>query len=301
MIGKGIGQRAALFAVVISVTIGLASPQPSSAVADETATPFCEGGVLHDYLTPLEHLPSLHAPSATGQIGFGPAGLRLVAFPSLVAAPTGYSNSFRGSPGYRLFFDRSTPVKPLNWFTTATLARVDQRGRAVDITYRKRRHLVALTPRHGGGVSFPAPPPAMYRLTVVFRTEDGEKLGEYGFYFRVVEPTQEAMLTLSAASYSPEQTVLGRIDNLGTELALYGDPYVIERLGGSTWTKTPESPSLPYDPLYPADPGLAGSHCSPFRIPPSMQPGRYRMSKDIYRLAPGHELTTLTAEFEITP
>jgi hypothetical protein len=287
--------------MAIGVSVGSASIQPATALTDETAAPFCEGGVLHDYLTPLERLTKLHAPPATGQLPFGPAGLYLVPSPSLIAAPTGYSNSIDGSPGYRLFFDRSAPVKPVDWFTTTTLARVDQRGRTVDIAYRKRRHLLALTPGHGGGVNFPAPPPAMYRLTVVFRTEDGEKLGGYGFYFRVVEPTQEAMLTLSASSYSPEHTVLGRIDNLGTELALYGDPYVIERLDGSTWTKTPESPNFPYGQLYHADAGLAGSHCSSFRIPPSMQPGRYRMSKEILRLAPGHELTTLTAEFEITP
>jgi hypothetical protein len=48
---------------------------------------------------------------------------------------------------------------------------------------------------------------------------------------------------------------------------------------------------------------LSSNRCSPFWIPPGMQPGRYRMSKEIeygFWSAPrGRHRVRLTAEFEI--
>jgi hypothetical protein len=135
--------------------------------------------------------------------------------------------------------------------------------------------------------------PTAYRVTVVFRNKSAHKLGGFGFYFRVVTPIQNVRLGLNSSSYSPEQTVFGRIENFGTETVRYGAPYVIERLEGTTWVTAPETPRVFIMPLYGASPGKSGSPCSSFWIPPAMASGRYRMSKEINRAI------KLMAEFDI--
>lgn len=275
----------------------LASAQASPAITYEPEPPFCEGSLARDFLAPFERMPKLPAPAPTGRIGFGPASLRLQPLPPLLVN--------EGSVGYKISLRRPSRPVYVNWDMTTTLTRIDWRGRPIETLDIVHRHVKAVRPRRGAGVHFDvSKKPAVYRVTAVFRSQSGRKLGTYGFYFRVVALTQGAQLKLNAARYRPETRVFGRVDNFGSETVFYGEPYRIEKLEGTSWVKAPESPRWFTLPLYSTGPGLAGNQCSGFWIPPTMPPGRYRMSKEVdfgdWRPL-NREPTLLTAEFDIAP
>ena len=188
------------------------------------------------------------------------------------------------------------------------MVRVDWKGRPVKPLDQLRRRVHSLGSGHGAAAGFEVgAQPAPYRLTVVFRSDTGKRLGAFGMYFRVVTPTSNTRLTLNATSYRPGSTVFDRIENFGTSTALYGESYTIEKWDGVAWSPAPETPRAFILPLYSVPGGKAGDDCSPFNIPPSMPPGYYRMVKSVEYshgwpgLSPGHRQTVLTAEFEVHP
>jgi Bacterial Ig-like domain len=276
----------------------LSLPLESSAVNYEPAPPFCDGAILHDYRRPFERMPKLHAPPPNGRVGFASGKLRLQPFPPLVVG--------EGEVGYTLGpLEKRAPVR-LGWDVTTTLDRIDGRGRPIERIERARRHLAIVSRRRGGGARFQVgDEPALYRLTVVVRTETGRKLGGYGFYFRVLTPTGRVRLALNAAAFGPGETVFGRIENFGTALVSFGAPYAIERQDGSAWTKAPQSPPGPWILIaYIVGPGSA-SNCSGFWVPPGMPAGRYRMVKEV-RFATRLPMTDpspalVAAEFDLVP
>src|SRR6478609_9025332 len=227
-------------AMVVATTIGF-SPS-ASAVTYETAPSFCGARVLRDYLAPLRHLPKLRSPAA-GRVGFGSSNLLIKTTHHLIVGG--------GDVGYWLYLrDEIHAVHP-DRTLTATLTRVNSRGRAVEMVGRARRHIGTVTPSNYPGSYFEVgDEPAMYRLIVAFQNEAGDKLGYYGFYYRVVAPVDDIRLSLNAGSYYPEQTVFALIENFGTTHVQYGASYSIQRLEGSVWKTAPESPRRFIKPLY---------------------------------------------------
>jgi len=252
---------------------------------------------VRDFLKPLARMPKLHSPPASGELGFGPAGLRLIPHPSLVVG--------EGDVGYDLFL--AGPRKParLGWRVTTTLVRLDGRGRRVARVERARRRLAVLGGGRGGGFDFPLEGrPAAYRLTSVFRSRSGRKLGGFGFYFRLVTRDPKPHLALNATSFRAGQSVFSRVENFGSTFLTYGVSYWIERFAGTAWAGAPESPRGPSIlVLLASPPGMSG-RCSSFWVPPGMAPGRYRVVKEveIVRARPRSPAPAfLTAEFEIVP
>jgi Bacterial Ig-like domain len=286
-------------ALIVTAVVGVA-PSGASATVYETAPSFCQGAVLVDYLAPLKRMPKLRAPSPDGLAGLGHSNLLLQSSPRLIVGG--------GQLEYWLSTGGSDRPARLGWTLTATLARVNQRGRAVERVGRARRHVVAVTKSSLPGARFELDAePAMYRLLVAIQDEDGKTLGQYGFYHRVVVPTQEVRLGLNASSYAHEQTVFARVENLGTERVSYGAGYAIQRLEGSRWVTAPESPRRFIKPLYSTPAGASG-RCHKFWIPPTMPPGRYRISKGVFFDTdfdsvdfPPARARLLTAEFDIQP
>jgi len=274
--------------------LALAVTSASALATYEEPQPFCKGETIHDFLAPLQQMPKLHSPPENGRIGFGPKSVELTPTPALLVG--------KGSIGYSLALHwRSPPAHP-KWNVTTTLSAVDWRGRTTGIVGRVQRRVGTISRKHNVEIHFDVGGrSAAYRLTFVFRSESGRKLGGYGFYSRVVRPTKHARLTLDSDSYGPEATVFGRIDNFGTVSAFYGAEYVIERLEGSSWVRAPESPRYFILPLYWSGPGSSGP-CLGFGVRPTMS-GRYRMSKQIeYGNWPpprNRRPVTLTAEFDV--
>jgi hypothetical protein len=293
-------RRASALVVVAIAALALSIAVPAAAVTYETApTAFCRATVLRDYLAPLERLPKLHSPSPSGRLGFGPRSIRLQPLPSLLVGG--------GTIGYRLFLSKGAPAQHPNWTVVTTLARVNWRGRTAETHNHARRHLTTISRSHGAGEEFRVNRYAFpYLLTVVFRNAAGKELGEYGFYFRVVDATANARFGLSAPSYRPGSAVFARIENLGSSPVSYGAPYAIERLEGATWAKAPESPKGPWImPLYWTAAGMTEKGCRGFWIPPTMPPGRYRISKEAQFPAlrgPGSdEPRLISGEFDVAP
>ncbi|HEX4670515.1 MAG TPA: immunoglobulin-like domain-containing protein [Solirubrobacterales bacterium] len=269
-------------------------------VAYETApASFCRPTVLRDYLAPLDRLPKLHSPGPSGRLGFGPRSIRIQALPSLLVGG--------GTIGYKLFLSKGAPAQHPDWTVVTTLERVNWRGRPAETHNHARRHVITISKSHGAGEEFQVNRYAFpYLLTVIFRNQAGKQLGEYGFYFRVVDATANARFGLSAPSYRPGSTVFARIENFGSSPTTYGAPYAIERLESATWIKAPESPKGPWiRPLYRTAAGMTEKECHSFWIPPTMPAGRYRISKEAEFPAlrgPGSDEPRLVSgEFDITP
>jgi hypothetical protein len=290
---------ALLAAAVAALILACAAPAAGAVTYETAPAAFCRATVLRDYLAPLDRLPKPHSPGPSGRIGFGPPNIRIQPLPSLLVGG--------GTIGYKLFLSRGAHAQHPNWTVITKLARVNWRGRIAETHNYARRHVTTISRSLGAGVEFQVNRYAFpYLLTVVFRNQAGKDLGEYGFYFRVVNVTAAARFGLSAPSYRPGGTVFARIENLGSSPVSYGAPYAIERLDGAAWVKAPESPGGPWIlPLYSTAGGMAENGCSSFWIPPTMPPGRYRISKDAQFPAlrgPGSdEPRLLTGEFDITP
>ena len=261
-------------------------------------SPFCAGGTARSSSGPFKPIRRLPSPSPSGRIGFGPKSLVLKPLPRLLTGA--------GSVGYTLSLRPSAPVAHLEWDATTTLSRVDWRGRFAEKLKRDRRHISTVSRTRSASLRFRVKGrAAFYRVIVVFRDDSGQRLGTYGFYFRVVPAGEDASLVLDGDSYRQGDTVVGRVDNPGSETVFYGTPFAIERPQSSGWVLAPESYRGPWTlPLLGTSPGKAGEFCSRFRIPAEMAPGRYRMSKEVSVgdwPATGESKRKLAAEFSILP
>ncbi len=250
-------------------------PEPPISYETEPRTPpFCTPVVVQDYLQPLRQLPKLRAPSASGRVGFGPASLRLSPLPALVAS--------EGRVGYKLFLEGQGRSLHPDWTVKTTLARINWKGRVLKVVDQVQRRVKTLRAGRGAGVQFEIKGVAApYRVTTVFRSKAGRKLGKYGFYFRLVRPSSSVALSLDASSYRAGTTVFGRIENFGTGWVSYGAGYTIERLEGGAWKKAPESPEAFTLQAFSAEPGMSGAGCSAFRTRTWTPLGRYRMAKEV--------------------
>jgi hypothetical protein len=283
--------RVALLATLLSLT-PLAPHGRAAAVTYEPEPAFCERQQLRDFLAPLKRMPKLHQPSANGQIGFGPENLRLRSAPSLVVGG--------GQVGVTIAISQRQGLR-LPWTATATLVEVNGNARPISKPRRLTRRVGWLQPFKGDGLRFAVPAdPAFYRETVTLYGASGQKLGRFGFYYRVVDAIGRTRLRLNASSYRPEATVFARVENYGSVPAYYGVPYSIERLEGQGWIEAPESPDGPWIlPIWGSSPGFSGP-CNGFWIPPSMPPGHYRMVKPL-GVGKSEKDKVLSAEFDVVP
>jgi Big-like domain-containing protein len=264
------------------IAAGLATASP--AVATEP-TDFCEEQVVHDYLQPLKELQEASALPPGSSVYFGHRNLRASTLEPLLVGGgwVGYSLSVKRGVG--------AGVVHLGWRVKTELSRINRFGDEVESIRVWRRQIGVLSDRNATGVRFKlGNEPGLYRLLTVIRNGRGKTLGGFGYYARVVAPKADARLVLNASIFGPGQTVLGHVENFGTDRATYGAGLTIERLEGSTWSVAPESPRGPVPAIaYAVLPGMSANRCSSFTVPETMPPGHYRMT-----LSP--ELTT---EFDL--
>jgi hypothetical protein len=290
-------------ALVAIVLIAALVPMPNAgAVTYEEAPPFCRETTVRDYLSPFRRMPKLHEPTESGSIGFASPSLILKTYAPLVVG--------EGTVGYSLALRFGSEPVSAQWDIATTLSRVDRVGRVMEVLMRSERRVGTIGSGRGAGIKFSVGgDPAFYKVTVRFRDWAGHRLGGYGFYARVVAPTQDARLRLNANTFRLGETVWERVENFGTTTATYGVGYSIERRSGSRWTLAPESPRGPVPAIMLFSlPGKTGhSSCSGFRIPPTMPPGRYRMAREVAFQAPrpiapdSTPQRTLYAEFDVIP
>jgi hypothetical protein len=295
--GRGSGWSASLVAIFAALAICIALPDRAPAVQYEPEPPFCQAHETHDFLAPLKRMPKLHQPAENGRIGFGPESLRLRSSPSLLAGG--------GEVGVTLAPLQRKGMR-LRWTVGALLVKVDGKGRPIARVGRLLTPVGRLKPVSGQDFGLEVPDePGFYRFTVALLGASGKKLGQFGFYYRVLPSLgATARLRLNASSYRPETTVFARVENFGTDYVSYGVDYRIERLEGGVWTTAPESPDGFWIMIGLASPPGMSGRCTAFQVPGTMPPGHYRMVKGVsFRSWPEGERVeqTLTAEFDLAP
>lgn len=286
---SGIKHRSlAALAATAALAAALLAPGPATAAVTYGLEPaFCRPTVLHNYLKALDRLPRLRWPKHE-RLGFAPK-LHLVSLPQLV------SPAFSRAPkvGFRLFAERRSRSYS-GWTLTATLTRVRWDGRVLERVARAKLDL-----GNPQGKTFKVgEEPGAYRLTVDFRSDTGKRLGSFGRYFRIVQPNPAFGFAINATAYRPEQTVLGRIENVGSTQLVSSGAYRIDRLENGAWVHAPEDvPAQETFELYFIEPGRT-SDCTRFWIPPQMPPGRYRMVREVRQLG---SIYDFPAEFDVLP
>lgn len=258
------GARPAAVAVLALASL-LAAPRAMAG--------FCETGVVHNYLKPLEEMPALRSVPVTGSLPFGPAGLFIGerAVGPVVAGKTlaGFSLSF----GSRM----EAPSPRLGWTVVARLVRVARRERVRRLLEKRTARLARMNPGERRRFSFRVSgKPSLYRLEIEFRNREGRRIGRFGEYLRVLGPNRKARLALKGTSFRRGETVSPRLENYGTETLLYGLDYSIQFHDGTEWARSPSFPPQPVLRIgLRTGPGETAA-CWKVTIPEDAPPGRYR-------------------------
>jgi hypothetical protein len=284
--------RGALALGLVVLVIGIAvGERHARAATDSTA--FCGQRVVRDYLAPLRRMPGLHQIPASGRLPFAPKGV------SLIVLGDGLRVG-KDLVGFR-FSDEGIDVRRrLNWTVESAMAPVGSRGQLLSSPRSKTIHYGTELVDDIGGPRFRVPSrPAFYRFDLVFRNGEGRELGRYGAYFRVVRAQLKSRVALSASVAAPGETLLARVENLGTEVALSDTVFRVERAEEAGWS---EVAKLVVPGLRPGIrsilSGGEASRCVSYKIPLDAAPGMYRVSNRIspYR---GESQGTLFEEFRV--
>jgi hypothetical protein len=130
----------------------------------------------------------------------------------------------------------------------------------------------------------PASKRGFYRFDIQFIDRSGAQLGAYGFYVKVVRPVWRVKLGLQRHRYRPGQLVLSRLENFGTEAMSYGEGFAVQRFDAGRWIASPElTPDGELLWLGVSPPGYVGI-CNAVSLPKDLEPGRYRVVKQVSRL-----------------
>lgn len=238
----------------------------------------CAPGVVRDYAQPFQGLPELAPVPSTNDLPFGPAQLRIseVAHRTVV---TGES-----ALGYQLTYgrDAQAPSAELNWTVAARLVRIspgEGQRRLVDGRVMKIGRL-----RPGTKLPFRVPVaarPSLYRIEIEFRRADGERIGRYGDYFRVLPPIEDLRLSLDATSYRAGEVIAGCLENLGTVAETYGAcGFTVERFEAGVWSPYPPGPPRSCILIaFALEPGMVAGAGS-FTIPADAPTGVYRAGEE---------------------
>jgi hypothetical protein len=262
------------------------------AAAAEGEPAFCERQTLHDYLTPLQRMPTLRELPYRRQSEPLFRGVQIGASgPSLAVGA--------GSAGYQFQWDKNP-----KWDVFVTLAQVNKSGVVVLRIDDRRLRTAALRGAELVEPHFGLPSrPGFYRTVLTIRSSSGRKLAKFGNYYRVVKPKIAASFVTDAAAYRPGETVFARLDNRGADFALFGEGFKVEGLQGDTWGPVSEAPGPYTTGLQFVAPGVTSAHCLPFPIPTTLPAGRYRLAQETIFSWPsfaGQRRPILTTEFEVT-
>jgi hypothetical protein len=256
---------------------------------------FCGKRLLRDYESVFKTLPRLHAPPASGELPFAPSRTYLKQ-PAESVLLLGEDWDGRFSYGFGAEGDGRQSFS-LDWRIEGRLFRVDREGKLVRLVSRAKREVGAISEVELEHLHIGLKVPSrlgLYRASLVFRDEDGQLLGRYGRYLRVLRPSYDVKLAASPRIARAGEVVHLRILNFGTAEIGFGAPYSIERLEESGWVSYPIKLAF-HRPLFFLGGGMAGK-CQEFTVPQDMPAGRYRFKKDV--LGPER---SFTAEFEVVP
>ena len=250
---------------------------------------FCDSLTVRGNAGELERLPALRRAPQSGELPFLPDTLRFRANDEFQLR--------KGALGFSLYQSNGHRSEDIDLTATTTLFRINRRGSVLTTLAEAKTHVASVKGYETIPLSFDRETPGLYRADVAIEDGSGVRLGRYGAYFRILPLVfQPPRLVLNSSALAPGERLLARVENFSRKMVSYGVPYSIDRWRNGAWEEAPESPDGPWImPLYGGRPGSTGP-CLPFGIPPTTEPGRYRMVKQI-RASGGSR--TLFAEFTV--
>lgn len=297
-------------ALLAALVLGLSSqPVAPSAAAHTGAKAFCASPGPRDYAAPLANLPPINrihpGPKehpGLGNLPFGPRGIEMYVDTEgpVIVRPEKYGVAF-WDVGY--LGNKPETHSKLDWLVTAQMVALDSSGASLDEVAHGHIRIGRIDNAYQPSLNLPVPDRlGFYRFDVQIAGADGNLLGSYSEYLRVVAPSLKVRLGINDRQFRPGQTLATRPEELGTEWISFGESFEVQRRSGSRWRS--------YSSLLPGiwalwrgfvGPGGAG-RCSSLHIPIDTPAGRYRVVQTV-GVNPsgkrGHGLT-LTAPFSVS-
>lgn len=202
-------------------------------------------------------------------------------------------------------FERNPPVEatPLDWTVAAQLWSLDSAGTPTEEIDQRQIDIGRLDNAYQPHLNLSIPHVVdLYRYDIQFSDHDGNRLGSYSQYLRVVPEMVKVRLGINRRRFRPGQMIATRPEVLGTNWVTYGESFEVERMSNGHWHLDPAL--TPREWLtWSGSAGLGGAgRCSPFKVPIDTPPGRYRVKKPVSaEVGRTHRLPlTLTARFSVT-
>lgn len=242
---------------------------PSVSSASSRASSFCDDNrPVKSFFSPIGGLPKGSGFRPSGVIGVGPSYLRI--YPPKTALVASGDSLFEA---HGAVVASGHERRPLNWWVTSRLERINRKGTSVDLVGWKQQHVASVRDfsQSQFGIRTSAPL-GFYRLTVEIRSTSGVLERRIRQYYRAVKPSFNVRMTTSFSRLSPGDGGYLRLDNYGTVSVMYGLAYKI-------WNEAGQP--VPVDRAFDAiglivEPGYAGS-CIGFSAPATLSPGNYRI------------------------
>ena len=288
----------------------LGHPLAPSFAAHAGAKEFCASPGPRDYAARFGEFPPIHEiPPASkkhpalGNLDFGPRTIEMYVDTEgpVVVQPDRYGVAF-----WDLGFLKGEPSghPRLNWIVTAQVFSVDGSGWSLEQISHGHIRINRIGNGYQPTLNLPlSHRPGFYRFDVQISEPDGNLLGRYSSYLRVVPPSVKVRLGISNRHFRPGQRLATRPEELGTDLIFFGEAFEVQRRVGGDWRL--------YRPLNPAFwdgwGGLVGAgdagRCSYLQIPAHTPSGAYRIVKGVSVIAGGMPVRglTLTAPFHVSP
>jgi hypothetical protein len=289
---------------ITALFVLLCLAQGASAAVTTPAEEFCVSRVLHNYEPPFVDLPKVREPSRR-LLPFGSSRLE---FGPVPGEPNGQYLATQAE-GIKFQFSLVVgPPKTLDWTVVSRLVRIDGEGNDRERGRRKLDHLGRLVPGVIHEVGFGrAGDIGLYRYDMTIRSRSGRVLARYGHYYRVASPNWNTQLVLNGTSFRPGEKLAAQIQNFGAYSLVYGDSFSIEREIGSGWTSVPLAslfgPNFVFSPIlgFGVAPGESDACPTGFTVPEKMEPGRYRIVKEVKSGYGLGGITKIGAEFTVEP
>lgn len=279
-------RRGAVCSLVALVMAGILSG--SVHASSGFSADFCHRQPVYSYLAPLGQVSLSPRFDSSGELGVGPASLRIL-LPKEQLVPIG-KGTF-GARGY--LSSQSGQARPLRWWVVSRLERVQSSGPAKIVKHKQQ--FVQNVSGFGGrqfGFSSKGMSSGLYRLTVEIQNAAGKVLEKHQEAFRALRARSDLRLAKSFNSLAPGESGLIRVDNYGTVEARYGANY---RLWSADGDEVPVNPIFG-NVLYLLSAGMAGP-CITFTVPGNLMPGEYRVGSVASDLI--HRNQMLTAAFSV--
>jgi|GEM_PF-5445224 len=269
--GRNFQQRRILsgLSVCAAIAFGIFGV-PAAGLAATTCQPVTET----DYLKPLEGLPQVRRLPKNGHIHFAPQHLFVQPLSPLLAGG--------GGAGVEIGSDSPKGTFKLGWTVELTVRRVSSAGSPRAAIGRKRlvlknRRSYWNNPAH---LQIYVPPRPGFLVSELKIAEGLRSPATFSQYIRVVPQRVDIRLHLDRSNYARGETVSLQLENRGTVGAVYGYERWLERWDGMSWQLVDDQPEFFSGRAFSLSPGRAG-RCEHLVLPTNLQPGQYRLAKDV--------------------